>query len=96
MMYSSTLLQNNSAPHAGGIYATGSATLSIGDFSVIGSNRATQAEGGAMEFEIMNTVTIGQNVVIEDNVAATRAGGFYMGTSGSGLGRSTDDAYMWC
>lgn len=81
-MHSSTLIQNNTAPHAGGLYATGSATLTIGDLSVIRGNRATQVEGGAMEFEIMDTVTIGANVVIEDNVAATRAGGFYMGTFG--------------
>lgn len=32
----------------------------------------------------MGTVTIGANVLIEDNVAATRAGGFYLGTFGVG------------
>lgn len=80
---SSTLIQNCTAGHGGGIYAFGGATLSLGDFSIVRGCRATVLEGGGLEFEAVGIITIGNFVLIEDCTATTRAGGMYLQQSGT-------------
>lgn len=67
----------------GGICANAGASLSIGDGSILRGNRAIAADGGALHTGVVGTVTIGQNVVIEDNYAFLGGGGVHMSTSGT-------------
>src|SRR5207237_3360574 len=86
-----TTIADNTAAHAGGLYARADGTGSVViDSSIISNNSATGGNGGGIQFlGVDNAPLIVKNCLISGNTASTAGGALYLDKSRAVISKTT-------